>query len=411
MKTFDQGADGVLVLGCHIGECHYDSGNHRTAKRLPILQSLMVFAGLEPERLRLDWVSASEGERFSSIVSEFTETVRSLGSARWKSESRGVRLDQDHLLFDRSHVIDQNLFTGDLKRSGAMTNNIRAKARELLSSGQVSCVIGYEKGTHDRNRPVFIYNQDDVERLVWDRDCTHTLTVYLRRAIHPPLGKRKSEPGKSVAIVVKPCDSRAINVHLAGNRFEREQVHVIGITCEGILDQQQQCREKSVLQERCLQCTERLPVIYDTLIGEPPEAQVKPAPSPLFANLDVLTSLERMDFWLSQFDRCIRCYACRQVCPMCDCPTCLYEQDDSLWVGLGIRLNEKRTFHLGRAYHLAGKCVDCRECERVCPVNIPLSLINSKLIQEMETIFGYRVGGHTIPSPIVTILNGEERLP
>jgi F420-non-reducing hydrogenase iron-sulfur subunit len=88
MKAFDQGADGVLVLGCHIGECHYDNGNHRTAKRLPVLQTLMSFAGLEPERLRLDWVSASEGERFARIVTEFTEAVRELGPCRWQQNGR-----------------------------------------------------------------------------------------------------------------------------------------------------------------------------------------------------------------------------------------------------------------------------------------------------------------------------------
>lgn len=88
MKAFDEGADGVIVLGCHIGECHYDNGNHRTAKRLPVLQSLMTFTGLEPERLRLDWVSASEGDRFARIMREFTETVRLLGPNPWH-EARG----------------------------------------------------------------------------------------------------------------------------------------------------------------------------------------------------------------------------------------------------------------------------------------------------------------------------------
>ena len=82
MRAFDQGADGVLVLGCHIGECHYDTGNHRAAKRMPILHVLMQFAGLEPERLRLDWVSASEGERFASVVNETTEQIRRLGPFR-----------------------------------------------------------------------------------------------------------------------------------------------------------------------------------------------------------------------------------------------------------------------------------------------------------------------------------------
>jgi F420-non-reducing hydrogenase iron-sulfur subunit len=84
MRTFDQGADGVLVLGCHIGECHYDTGNHRAAKRLPILHSLMQYAGLEAERFRLDWVSASEGERYSHITTEFVEAVQACGPAVWR---------------------------------------------------------------------------------------------------------------------------------------------------------------------------------------------------------------------------------------------------------------------------------------------------------------------------------------
>jgi F420-non-reducing hydrogenase iron-sulfur subunit len=86
LRAFDLGADGVLVLGCHIGECHYDNGNHRTAKRMPALQRLLAFAGLEPERVRLDWVSASEGERFARIVTEFTDTVRALGPSGWAPE-------------------------------------------------------------------------------------------------------------------------------------------------------------------------------------------------------------------------------------------------------------------------------------------------------------------------------------
>lgn len=87
MRAFDEGADGVLVLGCHIGECHYDNGNHRTAKRIPTLGALLAFAGLEPERLRLDWVSASEGDRFARIVKEFTEAVRKMGPSRWREQA------------------------------------------------------------------------------------------------------------------------------------------------------------------------------------------------------------------------------------------------------------------------------------------------------------------------------------
>jgi F420-non-reducing hydrogenase iron-sulfur subunit len=78
LRTFQEGADGVMVLGCHIGDCHYGSGNHRTAKRLPLYKMFLEFAGIEPERLYLKWVSASEGTIFAQVVQEFTETLRAL---------------------------------------------------------------------------------------------------------------------------------------------------------------------------------------------------------------------------------------------------------------------------------------------------------------------------------------------
>jgi len=93
LRAFDQGADGVLVLGCHIGECHYDSGNHRAAKRIPLLLSILEFAGMQPERLRLDWVSASEGDRYARIVSEFVDALRPLGPNAWRISGAAPRAD------------------------------------------------------------------------------------------------------------------------------------------------------------------------------------------------------------------------------------------------------------------------------------------------------------------------------
>jgi len=82
LRAFRAGADGVLVLGCHIGDCHYVSGNHRTAKRMPVLRRVLEYIGIEPERLRLDWVSSAEAPKFQQVVNEFTETIRGLGPAR-----------------------------------------------------------------------------------------------------------------------------------------------------------------------------------------------------------------------------------------------------------------------------------------------------------------------------------------
>ena len=78
LRTFREGADGVMVLGCHIGDCHYSTGNHRTAKRMPILKNLLEYSGIDPERLYINWVSAAEGEKFAGVIRDFTEKIRAL---------------------------------------------------------------------------------------------------------------------------------------------------------------------------------------------------------------------------------------------------------------------------------------------------------------------------------------------
>jgi ferredoxin len=307
------------------------------------------------------------------------------------------------------------------------TEEIHTVAKRLLDSGQVSCVIGYETGPRGQTRPAFVYHPEHVDRLVWNQDCTHNLSTYLREKLHPR--KPLAQPSPSVAVVCKPWDSRAINMLLAENQFAREQVHVIGVVCPGVVERSKQWsvdsrqserstddfqRTTSILQARCQTCSQRVPFVYDTLVGDPrlvPQpAEGSPSgyPQEAIAHLKQASSQERMEFWLGQFDRCLRCYACRQACPMCNCPTCLYERDDSLWVGMGIEVNEKRAFHLGRAYHLAGRCIGCDECERVCPVGIPISLINRMLAYEMSASFGYHAGYSIAPSPFVTVLGGEE---
>jgi coenzyme F420-reducing hydrogenase delta subunit len=85
LKAISQGIDGVLVLGCHIGDCHYMTGNHRTAKRIPVVQKVLKEAGIDEKRLRLDWVSASEGEKFQTVITEFVNDVKKLGPSPMRS--------------------------------------------------------------------------------------------------------------------------------------------------------------------------------------------------------------------------------------------------------------------------------------------------------------------------------------
>ncbi len=287
----------------------------------------------------------------------------------------------------------------------AQIHELRDLAYDLLAGDQVDVVIGYEVGPRGRAHPAFVRSQDDVDRLAWNQACTHNMTSYLQDTL--------AQDGARAAVVVKPCDARGINVLLAEHKIDRQRLHIIGMACDGIYEGAGFGPERmtTALQVRCQDCEQRVPIVYDTLIGE---AQ----PNPLIAEtteydlqleaLDAMTSAERAEYWLSQFDRCIRCYACRQACPMCSCPTCLYERDDGLWAGMRIEVNEKRAFHLGRAYHLAGRCIGCDECARVCPVDIPIGLLNRHLAAEMENLFDYHTGLQPLPSPINTILSGEE---
>lgn len=272
---------------------------------------------------------------------------------------------------------------------------IRETARDLLERETATCVIGYEPGSRGHTRPAFIYDAEETNRLIWDETCTHNLVRYLL--------KREDE---YIAIVVKPCDARSINVMLAENKLFREHIFIIGVKCEGV-------QVDGQIQDRCKRCTERTPVIYDKLIdGEPATvSHDTPSGEVAYKQIEGLSPPEKMEFWLDQFDQCIRCYACRQACPICSCPTCLYERDDSHWVGIGIGISEKRSFHLGRAFHLAGRCIGCNECQRACPVDLPISMLNQKIHQEMQNMFNYTPGLSQTVTPLTTELSPEEVLP
>jgi F420-non-reducing hydrogenase iron-sulfur subunit len=87
IKAFREGADGVLLAGCHPGDCHYQNGNVKARRRFPLLKRMLSQFGIEPERVRLEWISASEGDRFVEVANEMTETVRALGPLSWRERA------------------------------------------------------------------------------------------------------------------------------------------------------------------------------------------------------------------------------------------------------------------------------------------------------------------------------------
>jgi len=269
-----------------------------------------------------------------------------------------------------------------LKLGPELVQQIRDKARELLTSGAVDCVIGYGRATDGVTaRPLFVYEPEKTDELIFDETCTHNLVGYL-----------VNRKGKKTGVVVKPCDSRAINVLLNEGQINRDDVSIIGVVCDGVVETGWN-RVGEAQQARCQYCHQHTPVVYDFLIGEPREESPSSAEDyAAVAEMEAKSPEEREAFWAEQFDRCCRCYACRQVCPGCYCTECFVDKLDPMWVGIRIAPEENRIWHTIRAYHLAGRCSGCNECERVCPVNIPLSLLNRKMARDVEDLFGFQAG-------------------
>ena len=129
--------------------------------------------------------------------------------------------------------------------------------------------------------------------------------------------------------------------------------------------------------------------------------------------LEAMTADEKFAFWKNELSKCIRCNACRNVCPACTCTKCVFDNDDS---GIASKANanefEEKLFHIIRSFHVAGRCVDCGECSRVCPQNIPLHLLNRKYIKDFNNLYGeYQAGEDTDSRGPLTDYNTEDADP
>ena len=163
------------------------------------------------------------------------------------------------------------------------------------------------------------------------------------------------------------------------------------------------------MAERCINCKSKKHVAYDELLTETGEV-VDCARFDEVAELEALTPDERFQFWQNELSKCIRCNACRDVCPACTCEKCVFDNPNS-----GVENKspansfEEKMFHLIRAFHVAGRCTDCGECSRVCPQNIPLHLLNRKFIKDINEFYGeYQAGAEVgLRAPLVNYTTGD----
>lgn len=288
---------------------------------------------------------------------------------------------------------------------------LREKARELLNKKEVDFIIGYGWGRgKKRTYPVFITDPSDVDRLIWNPMCVNNLTLYYTRKYPDVL--KMGRP----AIVVKGCDAKCINVLIQEGQFKREDVYLIAIPCEGVVYKQELYDDRITtdnVSPKCVVCDVRNPLTYDYLVGDKvgednPYNGVKTIYEEIEA-LDRLSREDRWSFWIGHFNRCIRCYACRQICPLCYCERCIAEKNMPQWIDTSAHPRGNLAWNMIRAFHLVGRCTFCGECERSCPVNIPLNLLNQKLAQTVKESFDYRAGFDSEGHPPLIVFSPDDK--
>ncbi|MBN1103845.1 MAG: Coenzyme F420 hydrogenase/dehydrogenase, beta subunit C-terminal domain [Deltaproteobacteria bacterium] len=292
----------------------------------------------------------------------------------------------------------------------AYTEKIRERAQKLMEEGKVDVFIGYRKGSVPMmNRPVLIRRPEEAEVLWWDSHCALNLANYVTKR------------AERIGLVATGCNSRSLVTHIVENQVKREQIYVLGIPCTGMVDHRSVLKAvdgkeilevkegggsftvtgrdfektfpmRDFLQENCRVCTHRNPVLFDEMVADPVEEQDGLSPYRDVADVEGMSADEKWARFSGMISSCIRCYACRNACPLCYCPTCFVDESRPQWVGKSLDPTDTMTFHLLRAYHCAGRCTDCGACERVCPVGIPVRQFTKKLNKDAFDLFSWEAG-------------------
>ncbi len=297
-----------------------------------------------------------------------------------------------------------------------------AAVKETISREDVRYIVGYEKGTYGfETAPSFAYTSDDAEKFIFNPLCTKNLVVYPILEEKLPLKREEQEDDRKIGIVVKGCDSRAVVQILQEKGLKRENLVLIGIPCTGVIntkkiknkfpnqieytdvkeeedhyvfsteDSVQKIPKVELLADVCKECEYPNPVISDILIGEEIEVDIEPTYSEV-REFEEKNLSEKWEYWEKHFENCIRCYACREACPLCYCKTCMADLLDPQWIRRSVDLSENTAWNIMRAFHLAGRCVSCGECESVCPAEIPLMKLNKMLEKEIKELYDYTAG-------------------
>ncbi|MEA2095360.1 MAG: 4Fe-4S binding protein [Candidatus Cloacimonadota bacterium] len=291
------------------------------------------------------------------------------------------------------------------------------KVKEIIKNKEVDVVIGWGKGSLPFSAtPIFVETEEDAEKLIFDETCRNNLTTYLTKD-----KRRISKEYNKIGIVVKGCDSRSVVLYAVENQIKRENVVLIGVPCNGVFEKkkisqlvdgkevlefkidgdkivfkgrnfEQTHSLKEILCDSCLACQHPDAPEHDYFIGTPRKEVNVPDAYKSVEDFGQKSAEERWAYIQEEYSKCIRCYACRNVCPSCYCPECFVDQNDPQWIGKTPEVTDSIIFHLIRNLHVAGRCVDCGACVSACPVDLDLRIMSKKVEKEIKDRFDYMAG-------------------
>jgi ferredoxin len=262
-----------------------------------------------------------------------------------------------------------------------MLKSLKQKAGDLLSSGKVQVIVGYGEGTGGRPRPVFVRNPEDLPKLILDKRCTGNLAVYLAKPEVKTLGK----PG----IVATPAVVRSL-VQLIGERqLTPDSVVALAVDGQSVVELTDAGSFEAYVASH--------PVSFPSHVTE------------LMDSIGRMSSHQRHSFWDGELSRCFKCYACRSACPLCYCERCVTDVNQPQWVCVAPHALGVMEWHMNRAMHMAGRCIQCGSCTAACPAGIPIALLTIEATRSVETAFGYQAGIRCDASPALSSFKVEDK--